>query len=308
MFKKLEEYGFEPTIISPTRKGANIDFLHKNVKLYEVVNYTKELKEEDFDYLVVNSDQSWNNYNLDALSDHGYLRFAEFWNIPKFVYAASIGLDYWRYSKDFDKRARELIKNFSGLSVREIGAVNLVEQHLKIKPEFVLDPTFLINKKYYLDLIKDLNKNFDYTKRYIFVYILDENKKKKKFIEKVKNSLNYTIFRVDVLKNKYYTENFIFGINISDAIITDSFHGTVFSIIFNKPFISFLNSFRGALRFYSLNQTFKLKDRIIKEIEEPNINKLIEPLNIDKKILDIMMKKSIRYLEKNLGIRKKYKI
>ena len=70
----------------------------------------------------------------------------------------------------------------------------------------------------------------------------------------------------------------------SQAIITDSFHGTVFSIIFNKPFLAFSNHQRGKARFDSLKEIFSLDDRIIEpsSVSNININLLIEPLNIDQ--------------------------
>ena len=51
-----------------------------------------QLKEKDYDILMINSDQTWNNFNTESLYDHGFLRFAENWTIPKFVYAASLGI------------------------------------------------------------------------------------------------------------------------------------------------------------------------------------------------------------------------
>jgi len=303
MFTKLKEYGFDPTIISYTKENQNIDFLRRRVKLKEIKKSFSELKRKDYDILMVNSDQTWNNFTIDSLYDYGFLKFALHWNIPKFVYAASLGVDYWRYSKDFDKKAKILLKHFKGISVRERGAVDLVENHLGIRPLFVLDPTFLINKKKYLDIIKDFKNDFNYNQKYLFVYILDDNDIIKDYINKAKKKLKYKIYKVSINKINY-TENFLFGINISEAIITDSFHGTIFSIIFNKPFISFINSKRGRLRFYSLIDTFNLKKRIIFPFKKnrPNIGLLTEPLNINKKRLKKMKNLSIYYLEKNLGI------
>ena len=303
MFTKLKEYGLDPTIISYTRKNQNIDFLRRTVKLKEINKSFSELKEKDYDILMVNSDQTWNNYNIESLYDHGFLRFAANWTIPKFVYAASLGIDYWRYSKVFDEKAKILLKNFKGISVRERGAVDLVEKHFGIRPLFVLDPTFLIDKKKYLDIIKDLKNDFDYNQKYLFVYILDNNDIIREYINKVREELKYKVYKVSV-KQINYTENFLFGINISEAIITDSFHGTIFSIIFNKPFISFINSIRGRLRFYSLIDTFDLKKRIIfpSNKYKPNINILTEPLNINENHLKKIKDLSINYLEKNLGI------
>ena len=303
MYIKLKEYGFEPTIISYTRKGENIDFLRKTVELTEISQNLKysQLKEKDYDILMINSDQTWNNFNIESLYDHGFLRFAENWTIPKFVYAASLGIDYWRYPKSFDERAKILLKNFKGISLREKGAIDLVEKHLGIRPLLVLDPTFLIDKKYYIDIIKDFKKNF--TDECLFVYILDKNKIIDKYIEMARKKLHYKIYRVETSQMNY-TENFLFGINISKAVITDSFHGTVFSIIFKKPFISFINSKRGRLRFYSLNETFKLSDRILfpSKNKYPDINLLKKPLIINQTIIDSMKDLSIKFLKKNLGI------
>ena len=99
-------------------------------------------------------------------------------------------------------------------------------------------------------------------------------------------------------------ENFIFGMNISQAVITDSYHGTVFSIIFNKPFISYINTQRGRSRFESLSETFNLVDRIIYQIE--SINKgyklLLEPLNINRTLFNELKNSSLNFLKKNLGL------
>ena len=306
MYTKLKEYGFVPTIISYTRKGENIDFLRKTVELTEINNENlkySQLKEKDYDILMINSDQTWNNFNIESLYDHGFLRFAENWTIPKFVYAASLGIDYWRYTKRFDEKAKSLLQNFKGISLRERGAIDLVEKHLGIRPLFVLDPTFLIDKKYYTDIIKDFKKDFNFNNEYLFVYILDKNKIFDKYIEMARKKLNYEIYRVRT-NQMNYTENFLFGINISKAVITDSFHGTVFSIIFKKPFISFINSKRGRLRFYSLNETFRLNDRILFPSEDkyPDINLLKKPLNINQTTIDSMKDLSITFLKKNLGI------
>ena len=67
-------------------------------------------------------------------------------------------------------------------------------------------------------------------------------------------------------------ESFIHGMNNSQAIITDSFHGVVFSIIFNKLFIAFSNKQRGKARFDSLKEIFCLEDRIFEPSSYRNIN------------------------------------
>jgi len=95
--------------------------------------------------------------------------------------------------------------------------------------------------------------------------------------------------------------------NISKAVITDSYHGTLFSIIFNKPFISYINTNRGKSRFDTLIEIFNLSNRIIypTNFKNANISLLLEPLNINLKLLNNLKKISINFLKKNLLISKK---
>ena len=88
------------------------------------------------------------------------------------------------------------------------------------------------------------------------VYQLDRNINIEIFIKKAIKIFNYKIYNITI-DDKNYIENFIFGINISQCVVTDSYHGTVFSIIFNKPFVSFGNKRRGNGIFESLKKTFK---------------------------------------------------
>ena len=120
---------------------------------------------------MVNSDQTWRRFD-DNFYDYAFLKFAEKWNIPKFVYAASIGFDYWILSPEDEKVAKNLLRNFTGISVREKGSIELIEKHLGIKSLFVLDPTLLIDKKYYLNLIKNFKPNINEKEKYIFIYLI----------------------------------------------------------------------------------------------------------------------------------------
>jgi len=85
MFIKLKELGFEPTMIGMTSKNDNITFLRKHVKLKEINKTFSELNKSNYDFLMVNSDQTWNDYEEDYFLDYGFLRFAQNWSVPKFV-------------------------------------------------------------------------------------------------------------------------------------------------------------------------------------------------------------------------------
>ena len=231
IYTKLKELGVEPYIIGEHFKNQNISFLNRTTHL-RIIKSFNEIKENDYDILMVNSDQTWrrwphNFYNI------AFLKFANNWKIPKFVYGASIGFDYWAFSKKTDKIAKFLIRNFTGISFREIGTIKYAKEHLDINASFVLDPTMLISKKYYLDIINNYkSKNsFINQSEYILIYILGKMKNMESFIKKVKTDLNYKIIKIN-LKDNDYIEKFLYGIYFCKAVITNSYHATLFSIIF----------------------------------------------------------------------------
>ena len=238
MSTKLIELGYDPYIVTTNHKRVNISFINSTTKIIIVENYS-EIKENDYDILLVNSDQTWRKW--DKYFYHcGFLKFAEKWNKLKFVYGASLGYDYYAFNKKDELIIKPLIKQFSGISVREIGSIKLIKEHLGISPKLVLDPTLIIDKKYYLNLIKEYKSDVNDTINYIFVYILYKPQNKiESFVKRIKRETNFKIYYYN-MNNYSLVEDFIYHIKNSKAVITNSFHCTIFSILFSKPFISFI--------------------------------------------------------------------
>ena len=296
MFIKLKELGFKPYIIGTRWKKYDITFVKNNTNCIIIKKSFSEIKKNDFDILMVNSDQTWRKFDKHFY-DYGFLRFAKNWNIPKFIYGASLGFHNWRLTKKDEIIIKQLLTNFNGISVREKGSIKLINRHLGIKPVPVLDPTLLIDKKYYLKLIKNFIDDNCRNKKYIFVYIMNMKKNYINYIQYASEKLKYNIYKVKA-SEKNSIEKFIYGIINCKAIITDSFHGTVFSIIFNKPFISFIRNAKE--RFISLAKTFQIKNRIFKNSQFPNVSLLTTPLNINYTLFNLLKKQSIDFLKKNL--------
>jgi hypothetical protein len=299
IYIKVGELGFDPYIVGQRYGKENISFILDNVQVRLINNSFKEIGEHDFDILMVNSDQTWRRHCDKFFYDIAFLNFSKNWNTPKFVYGASLGMDYWEYTKQEEEIAKSLIKNFSGISVREKGSIKLIEKHLLIKPKFVLDPTLLIDKKYYLKLINNFTIDAIQDNNFIFVYTITNSIKLNNFLKNISERYNYKIYKI-VVNSINQIQKFIYGIYKSKAVITDSFHGTIFSIIFNKPFISFVYKERGKERFNSLKEVFNLNNRIYNYDSSPDITLLDTPLNINKKILNSLKKKSIYFLKSNL--------
>ena len=300
MYILLRNLGFEPTMIAPSA-SYDLYFIKKYLNIREIKNFS-EINENDYDILMVNSDQTW-SAQFRYLLNIGFLYFARNWSIVKFTYGTSLGSDIWNVPTSFLSKAKKLVKNFKSISVREQNAIKIIHHYLGVKPVFVLDPTFLINKNNYFSLIQDFKLNINMNNNYLCVYQLDKNEFIENFINEVSIKYNLKILFVDRFKPNYI-ENFIFSYNISKAIITDSYHGTVFSIIFNKPFISFINSKRGRDRFFSLAETFKLKNRIVFPMKSENIDMdlLIKKPLINQTEFAQLKEKSLNYLKKNLDI------
>jgi len=300
MFVKLKELGFEPQIIGYLFPQNNITTLNKTINIRIINQSFREINRSDYDILMVNSDQVWRKGNLFTL-DIGFLNFSQNWNITKFIYGASLGSEFWNYTRNEDMVLKDLLKEFTRVSVRENGTIKLVENHLNITPTLVVDPTLLIDKKYYLDLIKDYKNEFNSNDSYIFVYEVENMLSMDLFIKLSVEKLKYKLYKSTSL-DKDYLKRFIYGIYNCKAVITNSYHGIIFSIIFRKPFVAFNLKYRGNDRFNTLIEVYGLKKRIVSEDNPANISLLTEPFDIDMKIIDELTIKSIDYLKKNIGI------
>ena len=302
---KLSELGYSPYIIGPFYKKYNYDISFiKNYTNLIIVKDFSEIKRNDYDILMVNSDQIWKKKYPEYFYDSAFLCFSRNWKILKFVYGASLGYIEWKFNKTDEKIAKECLKSFQGISVREIGAVERIQNHLGFKPTFVLDPTFLIDEKYYFNLINKYKvQNFIHEK-FLFTYLFGEEKEIVKFIEESSSSLNYKIFRVKTSHTNSVMK-FLYGIYYCKAVITNSYHATVFSIIFNKPFVTFIYKNRSNDRFDSLSRIFNIGNRIFYYNNKPNISLLTTPLNIEQNKIKILKYKSIHFIKKNLNLYKK---
>ena len=297
---KLKELGYIPYIIGTHWNNFNITFINQTTNLVIIHDNFSEIKKDDYDVLMVSSDQTWRKFDKHFY-DYGFLRFAQDWNIKKFVYGASLGFDTWKLSNKDDQMAKKLLKNFTSISIREQGSIKLIEKHFGFRPIIVLDPTLLIDKKYYLDIIKGYRGQKDFNKKYIFVYTLFNTNYIQKAVKNACKVLDYENYYF-LLNNSSTIQNFIYYLVKSSAVITNSYHGTVFSIIFNKPFITIYDKSNAKERFSSIGNLFNLNKRFFEKTQNIDYKQLIKPLSIDKKLLNKLKLKSINFMKRSLEI------
>ena len=233
----------------------------------------------NFDGYVVGSDQVWRpryspcitNYFLDFVQNEVKCRVA---------YAASFGVDEWEFNEEVSRECSKLVKCFNAISVRESSGINLCREYLGVDATMVLDPTLLLERADYEALV--VAENEVKSKGSLFCYVLDNSKEKSVIIDNIVNISGLIPFQCmptlkPTLKNvKCNIESCIYpsvtrwlrSFMDAEMVITDSFHGCVFSIIFNKPFWVVGNEYRGMARFQSLLSIFGLESRLL------NVNNL----------------------------------
>ena len=284
------------------------EFIEKEIfkiskTLYTTENLKHFVNEENFDAIIVGSDQVWRKtYINDTYYKSYFLDFVDSSKTKKIAYAASFGKDYWEGKNDIENISK-LLKDFDAISTRELSGVDICKNSFNINNvKHVLDPTLLINKEFYLDEIISKYPILNITKGGLLTYVLDEEKEKKEIINYVQNyfkSPNINHLKGFNISNTPYTiPEWLASFAYADVVVTDSFHGMVFSIIFEKNFLVIGNDGRGLDRFVSLLSLLDLKERLIFDLEDiknkniENINYKIvnERLNLNKKTsLDFLL-------------------
>lgn len=254
-------------------------FIDKYIHRKEISSL-HELRKENFDAIVVGSDQVWRPLYFTSLFKtnirNAYLAFAEDWNIKRIAYAASFGTDDWEYTPKQTIACRELLRKFDAVSVREESGVQLCKEHFGVEAQHVLDPTMLLDKEDYIHLIETTETTK--SKGTLLNYILDETPEKCSLMEQIAKDKGLIPFRVNSkvedrtapLEERIQppVEQWLRGFYDAEFVVTDSFHACVFSILFNKPFVVIGNKERGMARFSSLLRLFNLESRMIVNFDD----------------------------------------
>lgn len=269
--------------------GENILPFHEKYLQFSPLVYAGEsfrnLANKRYSIIIVGSDQVWRpkyvlsirDYFLEGISD----------TIYKIAYAASLGTSNWEYSFEDTKCCRQLLKQFDYISIRELEGVNLLKENLGYSNEIYndIDPTLLLPKDNYNKfLVAKSRKN-------VFTYILDKTQDKEQLVNQIATILNLPVYTFNTgaenanlpLNERIAPsiEEWLSGIANSDFVVTDSFHGCVFSIIFNKPFIVYANRDRGVNRFTSLLDKLGIQNKMVFSAKEFSIKQIFDTIDWD---------------------------
>lgn len=246
-------------------------FIRDNFNLIGDFTEYDELKKANLnlDAYITGSDQVWNSDHTNGFDPAYMLDFAEEGKL-KISYAASVGREY--ILPQYREQFKESLKTYTSISVREASARPAITALTDKPVSVVLDPTLLLDRKDY----EDLKVPGKIKERYILVYMMEANKDLIRFANKLSVATGIPIIQrkpLGIFRNElasYYTDEageFLGEIENAEYVLTNSFHATVFSLIYEKPFISMLHTSTGA-RTRDLLKTVGLESHILYDPSE----------------------------------------
>lgn len=268
--------------------------------------YTEDMP---YDVYVAGSDQIWNYMHTDFL-DVYFLEFANRFKAKKIAYAASLSVP--DIPARLQAEYKKYFENMDYIGVRELNGKDIVEKYSDKKATVVLDPTLLIRKEEWREHVaNEIMKN----EKYVLIYTLSGSKYirnlAKSIAKRIGDGCKVVNIKSDFRPEKNDGIEHLYQVGPKEWVglimnaaymVTDSFHGTAFSINFNIPFTTLLNpSSNMNSRALSILEITGLKDRII---YDDGSNLLPETLTVDYErvnpIIDEWRKKSENYIHESL--------
>lgn len=270
-------------------------------------------KKSDIAY-IVGSDQVWRCIyarNIESVPFF-FLNFATQKQRQRSIaYAASFGSDEWEGTPEETAECARLLRDFKVVSVREHSGVNICREVFGIEAVQMPDPTLLLEQEDYNRLIRNWRTKPTNTP-FMAVYLLDETAEKTELVQALSQCTGLYPQHLmphpgaEKLMDRLplSVPQWLRFIRDSECVLTDSFHGCVFSIIFNKPFVCLGNANRGSARFDSLLGTFGLQDKLITNHNADTIiQTLTTPIDWDRvnTIRRSEQARAFNFLKKNLN-------
>lgn len=325
LYRIIERLGYHPTLIDctgfpgipATDRDENSVFRqfirNQTLSTTAVLSNREELDQLNkiFPNYVVGSDQLWRHDYTLGLGHFFFLDFVDARH-RKIAYGTSIGTNPCKAPEWFRLRAADLLESFIGISSREQDGVEVLLNQYKHHAKLVLDPVFLADKSDWDACIHTPPTNAP-QEDYVFSYILDASEEKNSLVARVAEREKAQLVSItdarqlaQLLNN---TSNlptpgdWLYHFKHCKHVVTDSFHGLCFAIIFNKPFTVISNKERGHARFTSLLSNFGLTNYLLETVQD--LEKLERLPAIDWESINaqlaVMRADSIQWLAEKLN-------
>lgn len=288
-------------------------FISKILKLSPIIQTDDDIKkyveEQGFDAFVVGSDQVWRPIYSPNIGWFFLNFLAEESRVRRIAFSASFGTSDWEFSKELTDYLKPFAKKFDAISVRETSGVDLCKKYLDVQAIQVLDPTMMLTVEDYVKLVNMDKSNTQSVDNFIFSYVLDDDENKQKMIEDISKILQYPILSFSergsygpyASKRKALKQapkpvaQWLRGFQEAECVVTDSFHGTVFSILHHRPFVVVANNGRGIARIETLLRTFGLEERLVESTTDFEKEWLLSGIYWDN--VDVILNKKREYFK-----------
>lgn len=279
------------------------EFRRKFLVMSKSCNSREELIEigKEYRYLISGSDQVWNP-GCAGFDEAYFLTFTE--DSKKYSYAASVGVD--RLPAEMSSAYYERLKGFRGVSIREESAERLLRDYLSVKPQVHIDPTLLLTKDEWISVAKVPERD---ERPYILLYNVNRPIFDVDFAIRMAEEKNMELVYINDKplrrdKRIHYVkalspDEFIGYFSKASYVVTNSFHGAIFAIIFHKEIYVELNNSRGRnIRIEALFKMLKIMGRTIMSGAESGIlSQDIIDWDVVDDIIDQQVENSRQYFE-----------
>lgn len=279
------------------------DFKNNNIKFTQRYTSMEDLRNNPplVDCMITGSDQVWNMTTNPPMIPSRFLDFGNP-NAIRFSFAASIeNMSFTQEQKDY---AKKTLAAFKGITLREESACKFIESITGYEAKHIMDPVFLLDKKEWLGYAKKPRIEGPY----ILCYQVLRNNKMQSVVNTLKKqtglptvaicNMPFRWIRTDYSFFDVSPEEFIGLYNGAAYIVTTSFHGTAFGVLFNKPTYSLCRSI-SSNRIKDLMEFVGLDDYVV------GSSNSVKPRGIDWGVINEKLEKerakSKQYLQEMLS-------
>ena len=219
-------------------------------------------------------------------------------NAKKIAFASSFGVGEHEFSisnKSIKQKIQKALQTFDYISTRELSGVDICKS-LNLGAEQIMDPVFLLDKQRFISIANKSQKDFS---NQLVSYVLDSDESSNEYIKNFANKNNLKLANISLKNDFLSVEDWLKAFFDAEFIITDSYHGACFALIFNKPFFVKINKKRGSSRFETLEKIFGLNNMFIDIPNSTNIP-ILDYNNINL-IIDKEKNKGIGFLKNALA-------
>lgn len=300
---KIKIERFKVNYIRFKRKEVFKEFNDKYISNQFKINYaeTLEKKWNQYDLAITGSDQVWHNWSNNKFElEYFYLEFID--KDKRAAYAPSFGFD------DFPQQDVELhregLSGIKYLSSRENKGIELIKSITGRDAILVLDPTILLERNEWESIEKKPNTKIDINGKYVLVYFLGQMNVKEEIYNfaKKRGLAVVNAFDPESVNSQLITpDNFVWLVHNAEYVFTDSFHASVFSILFNKRFLVFRRKENGMEGMFDRIQTLMDIFGTESRIYNGKVESIIDGYQVND--IEELRRESLRYIDNMLKMK-----